>query len=331
LICDFNEQQHNKYQHYRQQGLVSFIGVPLSTRGRTIGVLGLFNDHTQRHYSEDDQQLVGELSHQVALAIDNTQLHAATQRARAEAERAVQVRDQVFRLITHDLRAPLTSIQGYAHLLKRRISSSGIADVEQFIRGLESIEEATRRMAAHIQELLDTASLQAGHALSLRWGSVNFVALVEQVVEACQEMSHKHVIRLDARVSHLTGSGDDMRLERVFNNLITNAIKYSPEGGEISVTITRERREQQAWAVFSVQDQGIGIPADDLPLIFDSFHRAGNVGDAISGTGLGLASARQIVEQHGGKITVDSEEGVGTTFTVWLPIEASTADDESSA
>src|SRR5205085_140437 len=124
-----------------------------------------------------------------------------------------------------------------------------------------------------------------------------------------------HSIHVEATVSALVGLWDGARLERVLLNLFANAVKYSPDGGAISLTVSREDH----WAVVTVRDQGLGIPAADLPHIFERFHRAGNVG-RISGTGIGLAEARQIVEQHGGTVTVASQEGCGTTFTLRLPL-----------
>jgi signal transduction histidine kinase len=105
-------------------------------------------------------------------------------------------------------------------------------------------------------------------------------------------------------------------VERVVANLVSNAIKYSPGGGDVRVELAAEA----GWAVLRVQDQGVGIPAADLPRVFEQFHRAANVAGRIGGTGLGLAGARHIVEQHGGSIALESQEGVGTTVTVRLPL-----------
>ena len=116
------------------------------------------------------------------------------------------------------------------------------------------------------------------------------------------------------------GYWDTTRLERVISNLISNAIKYSPDGSEVVIEMMREDDEATSWAVLKVRDQGIGIPAKDLPFIFDRFHRGSNVVGRIEGTGLGLASARQIIEHHGGTIEATSQEGAGSTFIVRLPL-----------
>lgn len=304
----------------RQRGLISLIGVPLVARGRTIGAIGLLTDQSGQRYSADDLRLAEELARRVALAIDNTRLHSATQRARTEAEAALRMRDQVFQLISHDLRAPLAAIEGYAHLLKRRITAAQVADPKQLIKGLANIEIATSRMASQIQELLDVASLQAGRALSLNWGTVDLLDLVRRTVEAAQDLSSQHTLRVATAETDLPCVGDELRLERVCTNLLSNAIKYSPDGSEVLVRLACEAQDGADWALLAVQDTGIGIPADDIPRLFTPFYRAGNISSTMPGTGLGLASVRQIIEQHGGSIDVASEEGAGSTFTIRLPL-----------
>ena len=117
----------------------------------------------------------------------------------------------------------------------------------------------------------------------------------------------------------LIGSWDPARMERVLDNLLGNAVKYSPTGGEIVVGVSHEQTAAGDWAVLVVRDQGVGIPAADLPHVFEPFHRARNVGK-VAGTGIGLAGVRRIVEQHGGAITAESREGVGSAFRVRLPL-----------
>src|SRR5262249_14012287 len=127
--------------------------------------------------------------------------------------------------------------------------------------------------------------------------------------------------------ARLIGSWDAVRLERVLTNLVGNAIKYSPDGGPVAIELASEVDEQaRGWAVIRVRDQGVGIPALDRPHVFERFRRGANVERHIAGTGIGLFGSRQIVEQHGGTISVESEEGVGSTFTVRLPLGAPDGD-----
>jgi signal transduction histidine kinase len=198
------------------------------------------------------------------------------------------------------------------------------------MRGLANIADATNRMAAQIQELDDVTSLQHGKPLMLNWSNVDMVALTRRTVETSQALSDQHAIQFETAESELVVVSDELRLERVLTNLITNAIKYSPPGSTITVTLARQEHPPEAadadadsessWAMIAVRDEGIGIPKDDIPLLFQPFHRARNVSDETPGSGLGLASVRTIVEQHNGSISVQSEEGAGSTFTIVLPL-----------
>jgi len=153
------------------------------------------------------------------------------------------------------------------------------------------------------------------------------VALARRVATLHQQNTDAHQITVVATEPEIAGEWDAARLERALDNLIGNAVKYSPGGGTVTVSLARD--EAQQAAILSVRDEGLGIPAGDLPHIFERFHRAGNVG-RIPGTGVGLAAVRQIVEQHGGPITVDSAPGQGSTFTVRLPLHAPSASAESA-
>lgn len=297
----------------------SWAALPLVIGGQVAGGLGL-SFAQARTFSPDDRAFMLSLSLQCAQALERAQLYENEQRARAQAETALQTRDQVFRLISHDLRSPLTAIQGYAHLLQRRIDGADLPDVEKMKRGLVHIASAATRMTSLIQEFLDVASIQAGKSITLSYSVLDYTALLHRIVEDHEQLSSRHTIRLETALEELIITGDELRLERVISNLLANAVKYSPQGGEVLCTLRTERREDREWAVLSIRDQGIGIPERDLPLLFKPFHRASNVSTTTPGTGLGLASVRQIVQHHGGEVTVTSEEGKGSTFTVWLPV-----------
>lgn len=243
-------------------------------------------------------------------------------RAQAEAEASLRSRDETLASISHDLRTPLTSIRGVAQLLQRRISRGGPLDPDELVERLGRIEEQTTLMARMIDDLLDVARIEAGRPLELHLESCDLVALAEKAASDVQRTTDHHQIRVITAVTGgLTGAFDCVRIERVALNLLTNAVKYSPDGGEVLVTLDRESGPTGAWAVMTVRDQGIGIPPDDVPHIFERFYRASNVGDGIRGTGLGLAGAQQIVRQHGGEIDASSLPGLGTTITVRLPLD----------
>jgi signal transduction histidine kinase len=263
----------------------------------------------------------------IALALDHARLFSAEQRARAEAEAALHLRDEMLALVTHDLGQPLSSIRVATQLLRRALTpgpegdgATGDTDAADGGWLVAIIEDEATRMAALVSELLDTARLQSGAPLALRYRPTDLVALAKREVRAVQQTAPEHRVALQTHVNELTGEWDQERLQRVLRNLLSNAVKYSPAGSTVTVTLTSEDADDRRWARLAVQDEGIGIPAEDLPLVFERFHRGRNTAGSAPGAGLGLAGARQIVELHGGRIAIASVEGRGTTVTVWLPL-----------
>jgi signal transduction histidine kinase len=251
---------------------------------------------------------------------------AGLARARAEAEASLRARDETLATISHDLRTPLTSIRGLAQLLQRRLARGAALSTEELTDRLERIEEQTALMARMIDDLLDVARIEAGRPLELHRESCDLVALAQKTAADVQRTTDRHRLQVVAEAQPIVGAVDCARLERVLLNLLTNAVKYCPDGGDVDLTLRPERRSDGDWAILAVRDGGIGIPPADLPRIFERFYRASNVGDQLRGTGLGLAGAQQIVEQHGGEINVASDPGVGTTFTVRLPLDNASGD-----
>lgn len=225
-----------------------------------------------------------------------------------------RARDDFLSALSHDLKTPLTTIQGLAQLALR------YREPEHLTQRLEGIVAATTQMMSLIGELLDVARLRTPRAFAIHRRPTDLVDLVRRVAAEHQQATTRHAVRVEGTVERLIGEWDSARLERVVANLLSNAIKYSPRGGDIVLRIATEREAERGWAVVQVCDSGIGIPAADLPFIFDRFRRAVNVGHSIPGTGIGLASVHQIVDQHGGSVTVTSQEGAGSTFTVRLPL-----------
>jgi PAS domain S-box-containing protein len=240
------------------------------------------------------------------------------QAARSEAEAAIVLRDRVLATVSHDLKNSVTGIKAMAQVLAlRRVENR--SDGKTLAEGLALIDEAATRMDAQIDELVDMAQRQMGHPLALQRGPTDLAALAREVVAHFQATT-THLLRVTGD-DGVIGHWDAPRLRRVLDNLISNAVKYSPPEGEVSVEVTREGTASRAWALVRVQDRGIGIPASDLPRIFDPFYRAANVGQ-VKGSGIGLDGARHLVTLHGGTIAVESAEGNGTCFFVRLPIDA---------
>lgn len=305
-------------QRLEDLGATATVVVPLRSRGQTLGALGLAMLNAGRTFRGHDRQVVQELADRLAPALGQAQLYRAEQTARAAAEAAVQARDELVALISHDLNNPLTTVLGQAQLLKRQLAKEPLV-LEKISRAVEGVERGARQMQAQIAELLDTARLRAGQPLELRREPADLVTLTREAVARIQQTTERHTICVHTSLVSLVAPVDLRRIERVFDNLLSNAVKYSPNGGTITATIGAERDGAEVWAVVQVRDQGVGIPEAELSHIFEHFRRGANVIGTTQGTGLGLASTRQIVGQHGGHIAVASEVGAGSTFTVRLP------------
>ena len=315
LVAAARDAEHLKLM--RELSLRSLMVVPLVARGRTLGAISFAAAESGRQYGPADLALAEDLARRAAAAVDNARLYQ-------EAQQALRARNEFLSTVSHDLKTPIAAIRGMAQLLRRRLARGGTPETERIAEGLTSIEASTTKMTAIIGELLDVVRLQTGQPLDLHREPTDLVALVQRAVAEHQQTTNRHRIQVEAAVPELTGEWDPIRLERVLGNLLSNAIKYSPAGGPITVTVTPEEDETGAWVRLSVRDRGLGIPAADLPHIFERFRRGANVVGRIEGTGIGLAGAHQIVEQHGGTITAESQEGVGTTFTVRLPLKEQT-------
>jgi PAS domain S-box-containing protein len=233
---------------------------------------------------------------------------------------AEQEREAFVDAAAHDLKTPLTSLRGQAQLLLRRARREKKVNLENLEPRLVEIDAAALRMVTVINEMLDAAHLRAERALDLRLAPVDLIEVAEQAITEASRSTMRHVITLETDGEPIVGVWDELRLGRVLGNLLANAVKFSPDGGDILLRLDREEDAAgRPHAVVSVSDRGIGIPAADLPQLFQRFWRAGNA-TRIPGTGIGLSGARQIVQQHGGTLTVTSEEGHGSVFVVRLPL-----------
>jgi signal transduction histidine kinase len=301
--------------------VVSYLAVPVVARaGEVLG--GLFFGHPEPDvFDERAERFAVGLAAQAAVAVENARLYQQAQdeltaRGRAEAEK-----EAFLDAVAHDLANPLTTVKGQAQLLRRR-AHQGRADLVTLETGLAAIDAATDRATRLIGELTDAARLEAQRPLELRRTAVDLVALAKTSISESQAAAAGHQLQLEAGVPEVVGWWDADRLTRVLENLVANAVKYSPAGSTVVVRVDREEALSGPLAVLSVADQGFGIPAADMPHIFERFRRGGNVAGRIAGSGLGLWGSQRIVAQHGGKITIDSAEGRGTTVTVRLPLEA---------
>jgi signal transduction histidine kinase/HAMP domain-containing protein len=234
--------------------------------------------------------------------------------AEREAERAKQ---DFFALVSHELRTPLTAILGYVELL---VSDDAAPFPPEHARHLEVIERNARRLVRLVGDLLFAAQVE-GAPLLLEPAEVDLVALVRDAVELARCRAEEAGIELATELDAVERCvGDRDRLAQVLDNLLSNALKFTPPGGRIVVRLESEGPQ----ARLEVADTGVGIPAEDQPHLFDRFYRARNAtGRSIPGLGLGLTIVRTIVEGHGGTVAVRSESGAGAAFTVRLPVVGS--------
>ncbi|MGD1995311.1 MAG: ATP-binding protein [Anaerolineae bacterium] len=229
---------------------------------------------------------------------------------------ADRLKDTFVSIVSHELKTPVTVIQGYAETLNR---PDAMWDKQRVREGLGAIEEETQRLGRLVDDLLDVSRLQAGMP-SLQMEEVALDSLTERVVRRLQSQTEEHEFSLRFPRGFPTVRGDPGRLEQVLNNLVNNAIKYSPKGGR--VRIQGEARPHEV--VVTVTDRGIGIPAPEQAHIFEPFYRVDtSLTRETYGAGLGLYLAKAIVEAHDGRIWVESRPGEGAAFSFALPREGS--------
>ncbi|RKH48630.1 sensor histidine kinase, partial [Corallococcus llansteffanensis] len=237
------------------------------------------------------------------------------ERAEAAARDALAVRDELFALATHDLKGPLQIMTLNAQVLRRQIPASAMTPALETRLG--HLVRAAHRMGELIDHFLEVTR---GQERPLQRAPLDLLALVRAKVREQETHAARHPFVLEAPEGRdFTGDWDAGALERVLENLMGNAVKYSADGTTVTVRLSLEEGDSRQDVRLDVVDQGIGIPAADLPFVFERFHRGRNVAQDVSGSGVGLASARRLVELHGGLLSVESEEGRGSTFTVRLP------------
>jgi PAS domain S-box-containing protein len=227
-----------------------------------------------------------------------------------------RIKDSFVSIAAHELRTPLTSILGYSEILIERELTG-----DRRLRYLKTINRQAAQLKAIIDGMLDLSRLEAGQGLEIKPEPINVDEIIDTSLEPFMDTTSRHSFSRIRSAESTIVRGDAFRLAQVIRNIISNAIKYSPDGG----TITIETAALLGEVRISVADEGIGIAPDQLEHIFERFYRAQGADRTAAGTGLGLAISKVIVEAHGGTITASSEVGAGTTFTVTLPCEGPSA------
>ncbi len=249
-----------------------------------------------------------------AAAAQAQTLAGALDSTRRELQTALRARDQFLAVAAHELKTPLTVLLGYSEVLLRR-SGQETRLTPRERRALTVIAERAHKLHQLIEDLLDVTRIRTG-ALVLDMRVVDLNSLLTRLLAELQPALDRHHLELHCADLPLPLQGDERRLEQVFQNLLDNAVKYSPAGGVIRVEAARE----ETGLVVAIADQGIGIPAAAQALVFERFFRAANAErENISGIGVGLFVVQEIIARHGGSVAVRSAEGRGSTFTVRLP------------
>lgn len=278
---------------------ISLTVSPIRTPdGKIIGASKIARDVGERFRAEEERQ----------------RLLKAAEQARHEAEAANLAKDQFLALLSHELRTPLHSMKGWLSML-----TNDLLNEEQRLRAIDVIRRGVEAQTALVEDLLDVSRIVSGK-LSISHDRISFVSVVSQVIELLRPIADSHGVRLEAEFDSTADDilGDAHRLQQIVSNLVNNAIKYTPEGGEVAVRLERIGET----AKLTVKDTGVGIPPAMLSRIFEKFEQ----GDSSSrrnfgGLGLGLTIARHLARLHGGKIEGFSDgPGTGSTFIVTLPL-----------
>ena len=290
--------------------------VPLVARGRLIGSLLLVSYAEGVPFDPAAEALVADLAGRAALAIDSAQLYEAEQAARAAAEAAVQLRDEFLSVAAHELKTPITALRLQAQLTLRRLESLASFDAGHIRRSLQQIDSQSQKLARLGDQLLDLTSLDAGQ-LHLELKTLDVCQIVANAVASARSTLAPARLVVHLPTGPVPISADASRLERVLTNLLDNAVKFTPDGGQIAVEISEAR---DGFVRVAVRDHGVSVPPEKRGQIFERFYEAHRT-EHRSGLGLGLYLSQQIVQLHGGRMGVEFPADGGTRFVVQLPVE----------
>ncbi|HVG00614.1 MAG TPA: ATP-binding protein [Chloroflexia bacterium] len=292
-----------------QYGARALLAAPITAGDRRLGVLVAYAPRAPI-FADEDLELVKLLADQAAVVLESRALIDEAARVQAR-EEVARLKEDFLSAAAHDLKTPLTVLVAQAQFMERRVTRNPELPADP--KSIQRIVQETQRLRELVLELLDASRAEQGMLVGER-EEVDLVALAEQVCARRATERHPCTVEAEGRV---VGHYDEVRITQLIENLVENAVKYSPEGGAVLVKAWREAEGN----CLSVADEGIGIPSADIPRLFERFHRGTNVNDRkFSGMGLGLFICRGIAEQHGGRIWATSEPGKGSTFQVMLPV-----------
>ncbi|MGC9669246.1 ATP-binding protein [Planosporangium sp. 12N6] len=298
-------------------GAVSALTVPFGTGSQPDGAITLVRCAGGRPWQPAEVEAAGWVAADVARWVQQSRLYEREQELDARQRELERTQDAFVSTVSHELRTPLTSISGFVELLADPASGPLTDEQRQM---LEIVERNTNRLRRMIEDLLTLSRIETG-TFTIERQLTDVTELVTRVVRTMGATTD-HTVYTDCPAKPLIAVVDPEQIDRVLNSLLSNAVKFTPSGGEVVVSV----REDGDDIVLSVSDTGIGIPAEEQDRLFSRFFRASNaVSESIPGTGLGLTIVRNIVANHDGDVTLRSEPGAGTTVTVRLPRELTLA------
>lgn len=302
---------------FKKEGIESFIQVPVQAEGEVLGIIQLAS-RSRRTFKREEVNLFETIGNQMGIAIQRSRLYEETRRQARELEKANQLQADFTAMIAHDLRSPLMNISGAAEVMMNGLFGD-VNDEQE--RWLGKILANSHSLVNLVSDFLDVAKLEAGY-IQLALEPMDLRELIDKSLDNFLFLAQKKQICLTKSVPGFIPlvQGDRPRLEQVINNLMSNAIKFTPADGRIELGVAAaDDAHVKVW----VKDSGVGIPHGEMAELFEKYRQCSNttnIADSgYKGTGLGLVICKMVVQAHGGKIWVESEEGKGSTFSFSLP------------
>jgi signal transduction histidine kinase len=298
---------------YERRGFRSMLGVPLLFEQRIIGALVVCRQEPGS-FAPEVVNLLQTFANQSVLAIENARLFREIEAKSRELEAASRHKSEFLANMSHELRTPLNAIIGFSEILAERMFGEINEKQAEYLR---DILDSGQHLLSLINDILDLSKIEAGR-MELELTDFDLPSAIDNALILMRERAVRRGITLGRAINERLGMmrADERKVKQVLLNLLSNALKFTPEGGRVDV-----RAETQGeMAEIAVTDTGVGIAPEDQDAVFEEFRQVGTAAKKVEGTGLGLALSRKFIELHGGKISVKSEPGVGSTFTFTLPL-----------
>jgi signal transduction histidine kinase len=301
-----------------ESGIRAILAVPMVYEGRLIGCLGVTRSRPG-NFPNETIELLRTFATQSALAIQNARLFHEIEVKSRQLEASSQHKSEFLANMSHELRTPLNAVIGFSEVLRERMFGELNDKQEEY---LNDIHGSGQHLLSLINDILDLSKIEAGR-MELELADFDLPTAIGNALTLVRERAGRRGIALHQTVDQRLGQvrGDERKIKQVLLNLLSNALKFTPEGGRVDVRVGLVN----GLAEISVADTGVGIAPEDQEAIFEEFRQVGAADKKVEGTGLGLALSRRFVELHGGRIWVESQMGAGATFTFAIPVRVDEA------